>query len=79
MDKIQQLIHRTKRRVAIFLVVLGPGIITAVADNDAGGIATYTVAAAMFGVASQLFIIPTTILLALTQAVRSRIAKVTRN
>ncbi len=67
-----------KRRFIVFLVVIGPGLITAVADNDAGGIATYTVSAAMFGVASQLLIIPTTILLAVTQDIGSRIAVVTR-
>lgn len=60
----------------VFMIV-GPGLITAVADNDAGGVATYTVAAAMFGMASQFFIIPTTLLLALTQEVGARISIVT--
>lgn len=59
------------------MAVLGPGIITAVADNDAGGVATYTVAAALYGMASQYFIIPTTLLLALTQYIGARIAIVT--
>ncbi len=31
---------RGRRRLLIFLAVLGPGIITMVADNDAGGIST---------------------------------------
>ena len=30
-----------KARFALFFAVMGPGIITAFADNDAGGIATY--------------------------------------
>ena len=41
---ISKTIHRMgrlSRRSAIFLAVLGPGIITMIADNDAGGISTY--------------------------------------
>jgi NRAMP (natural resistance-associated macrophage protein)-like metal ion transporter len=34
-------LKRLKRRGLILLAVLGPGIITMVADNDAGGISTY--------------------------------------
>lgn len=37
------------RNLFIFFAVLGPGIITANVDNDAGGIATYSVAGATFG------------------------------
>ncbi len=70
--------YRWSRRFGIFLAVLGPGLITAVADNDAGGIATYTVAAATFGIASQFLIIPTTFVLGFTQEVGARIAVVTR-
>ena len=44
---------RLKRSWPLFIAVVGPGLITAVADNDAGGVATYTVAAAMYGMASQ--------------------------
>lgn len=36
-------------RVALFLAVLGPGLITASADNDAPGIATYSVAGSTYG------------------------------
>lgn len=65
------------QRFLIFIAVAGPGLITAVADNDAGGIATYTVAAATYGVASQFLIIPSTMLLALTQDIGARLAIVT--
>ena len=41
--------HRTKRRLFILLAVLGPGIITMVADNDAGGISTYAVTGSKYG------------------------------
>lgn len=66
------------KKVSIFLLVLGPGIITAVADNDAGGIATYTVAASFYGMASKFLILPETILLAVTQEIGARIAIVTK-
>lgn len=61
----------------LFLAVVGPGLITAMADNDAGGVATYSVAAAMYGMASQYFVILTTVLLGVTQEIGARIAIVT--
>ena len=39
------------RRFVLFLSILGPGLITASADNDAPGIATYSVAGSTFGYA----------------------------
>lgn len=69
--------RRLKKNFPIFLAVLGPGLITAVADNDAGGVATYTVAAAMYGMASQYLIVPTTVLLAVTQEIGARLSIVT--
>lgn len=68
---------RFKRQLLLFFVVLGPGLITAMADNDAGGVATYSVAAATYGMASQYLIILTTVLLAVTQGIGSKIAIVT--
>lgn len=41
--------HRIRRRVLLFLAVMGPGIITASVDQDAGGITTYSVAGAQYG------------------------------
>jgi len=43
------LLTRFKRRLIIFFAVLGPGIITMVADNDAGGISTYAVTGSKYG------------------------------
>ena len=43
---VSKSIHRLGRfwtRLLLFFVVLGPGIITMIADNDAGGISTYAV------------------------------------
>lgn len=42
-------LNRAKRRGLILLAVLGPGIITMVADNDAGGISTYAQTGAKTG------------------------------
>ncbi len=67
--------HRTQ--ILIFLAVVGPGLITAMADNDAGGVATYSVAAALYGMSSQYFVLLTTILLGVTQEIGARIAIVT--
>jgi len=75
---MRNFLSRLKTRLIIFLVVLGPGVITAVADNDAGGVATYTVAASMYGMASQFLIIPETLILAVTQEIGARIAVVTK-
>ena len=37
------------RNFLLFLAILGPGIITANVDNDAGGIAVYSLAGAEMG------------------------------
>jgi len=49
---ISKIIHRlgrVRRRTWILLAVIGPGIITMVADNDAGGISTYAVTGSKYG------------------------------
>ena len=38
-----------RMRLALLLAVVGPGIITANVDNDAGGITTYSVSGAHYG------------------------------
>jgi Mn2+/Fe2+ NRAMP family transporter len=48
-SKSIHLLARLKRRWVILLAVLGPGIITMVADNDAGGIFTYAQTGARTG------------------------------
>jgi len=40
---------RIRKRTLILLAILGPGIITMVADNDAGGISTYAVTGSKYG------------------------------
>jgi len=49
LSKTFHLANRTRRRLFVLLAVLGPGIITMVADNDAGGISTYAVAGSKYG------------------------------
>ncbi len=66
-----------RKQFLLLLVVIGPGLITAMADNDAGGVATYSVAAAIYGMSSQYLIIFTTLLLGVTQEIGARIAIVT--
>jgi len=49
---ISKFLHRSRRlsrRAGILLAVLGPGIITMIADNDAGGISTYAQTGAKTG------------------------------
>lgn len=73
-QSIQYWFQRWKRRIVIGLALIGPGIITAVADNDAAGVSTYSMAAATFGYQIFIILIPMTILLAVTQEIGGRIA-----
>lgn len=68
---------RLKRRLLIFLAIFGPATITAVADNDAAGVATYSLAGAKFGYSMLFILFIATLLLAVTQEMGIRIAIVT--
>ena len=48
---LRQRIKPLRLRLMLLLAVIGPGIITANVDNDAGGITTYSVAGAHYGYA----------------------------
>jgi Mn2+/Fe2+ NRAMP family transporter len=61
----------------IFLSVLGPGIITATVDNDAGGIYTYSVAGAHYGYILLWTLIPITVALVVVQEIVARMGVVT--
>jgi Mn2+/Fe2+ NRAMP family transporter len=65
------------RRLAIFFMILGPGIITGSVDNDAGGITTYSVAAALYGYGLIWTLIPSFILLMVIQEMNARMGIVT--
>lgn len=64
-------------RLSLFLAVMGPGIVTAFADNDAGGIATYAAAGAKYGYAMLFIMFTSTIFLAIAQEISARTGAVT--
>ncbi len=66
-----------KKAVLAFLAVLGPGIITASVDNDAGGITTYSIAGAHFGYALLWTLVPITVALIVVQEMVARMGVVT--
>ena len=65
------------RKIWLFLAVLGPGLITAAADNDAGGITTYSIAGAQFGYSLLWVLLLTTFCLAVVQEICARMGAVT--
>ncbi len=65
-------------KILFFLGVIGPGIIAANADNDAGGISTYSIVGAHFGLKMLWVLFLVTISLAITQEMGVRIGLVTR-
>jgi NRAMP (natural resistance-associated macrophage protein)-like metal ion transporter len=62
----------------LFLVILGPGIITAMADNDAPGITTYSLAGTQFGNKLLWSLLPTMVILIVMQEIAIRTGVVTR-
>ena len=70
-------LSRFRYHVAVFFAVLGPGFITAVVDNDAGGILTYSNAGAQFGYLPLWTLLPITVLLIIAQEMCSRMGAVT--
>src|SRR5512136_996321 len=70
-------IRPLRARLILLLAVLGPGIITANVDNDAGGITTYSVAGAHYGY-SLLWLMPLIALaLIVVQEMSARLGVVT--
>ena len=70
-------LKRWKLQLLLIFAVVGPGIITANVDNDAGGIVTYSQAGAQFGYSLLWTMIPTTIALIVVQEMCSRMGAVT--
>lgn len=69
-------LRRLRRNLLIFLAVVGPGIITANVDNDAGGILTYSQAGAAFGYSLLWTLIPITVVLIVVQEMVARMGVV---
>ncbi len=65
------------RKVLLFLAVLGPGLITANVDNDAGGITTYSLAGAQYGYDLLWSLLPITVALIVVQEMSARMGVVT--
>ena len=66
------------KRLLIFLSVFGPATITGMADNDAGGVATYSIAGARLGYPILFPLVIITILLGVTQEMGIRLTVITR-
>src|SRR5512147_2773836 len=71
------MLKRFKYHILVFFSVIGPGFITAMVDNDAGGIFTYSQAGAKYGYLPLWTLLPITILLIVTQEMCSRMGAVT--
>jgi NRAMP (natural resistance-associated macrophage protein)-like metal ion transporter len=70
-------LKRFRGRTLLFLAVVGPGIITANVDNDAGGILTYSQAGAQYGFLLLWTMIPITLALIVVQEMSARMGAVT--
>jgi Mn2+/Fe2+ NRAMP family transporter len=64
-------------RLLTYLAVIGPGVITAAAGNDAGGIATFASVGADYGYRLLWILIPLTIALGIVQEMCARMGAVT--
>src|SRR5918995_7475425 len=66
-----------RKRLLAYLAILGPGMITANAGNDAGGIATFASVGADYGYSLLWLLIPITISLGIVQEMCARMGAVT--
>ena len=66
------------KRIIIFISVFGPATITAMADNDASGVATYSISGARLGYPILFTLVLITILLGITQEMGMRLTLITR-
>jgi NRAMP (natural resistance-associated macrophage protein)-like metal ion transporter len=74
---MRELIKRFRYHLAVFFAVVGPGFITAVVDNDSGGIYTYSAAGARYGYLPLWTLMPITVALIIIQEMSSRMGAVT--
>ena len=74
---VKDLLRSRWKSFLLFLAVMGPGIITSNVDNDAGGIATYSMAGAHFGNGLLWTLIPVMLILVVVQEMSARMGVVT--
>jgi len=65
------------RRARAILLVLGPGLISGFADNDAGGITTYSIAGARYGYGLMWVLLASMLALGVTQEAGARLGLAT--
>ncbi|MEI7990125.1 MAG: divalent metal cation transporter [Chloroflexota bacterium] len=78
LQKNKYFLSSIKLRLLIFISVFGPATITAMSDNDAAGVATYSIAGAKLGYPILFPLVIITILLGITQEMGMRLTLVTR-
>lgn len=80
MDKIKQfwenMLQKRLWKLGLFFALIGPGIITSNVDNDAGGITTYSLAGAHYGLKLIWILVPVTIALIIIQEMCARMGVV---
>jgi Mn2+/Fe2+ NRAMP family transporter len=63
----------SSRQLRALLLVLGPGLISGFADNDAGGITTYSLIGARYGYGLMWVLLASMLALAITQEAGARL------
>jgi len=74
---LRENIKRAVRRALFYLTIIGPGLITASADNDAPGIATYSMAGSTYGYAFLWMILVVTVGEVVVQEMAARMGTTT--
>ena len=74
---LKDVLKRRWKGLLLFLAVMGPGIITSNVDNDAGGIATYSMAGSNFGNSLLWTLLPIMLVLFVVQEMCARMGVVT--
>lgn len=75
--RLRKAVRPFRKRIALFLAIVGPGLIVSNVDNDAGGIYVYSQAGAQYGYMVLWSLIPMTIALYVSLEMCSRMGAVT--
>lgn len=77
LERLRRLFPR-RTVLALYLAAMGPGVIAALAGNDAGGIGTYSLAGAQYGYKLLWLLFVITFVLAIVQEMSARMGAVTQ-